>query len=152
MGLRGSTDSSLMCILQTRSKEQVLLELIELICRTGRVHSAEDLTQSIFYREKLMSTGIGLGIAVPHVRIEEISHPITAIGISHDGIPDYESIDDELVRIVIMIVAGKNQHKEYIRLLAEIVTRLKDDGVIERLCAARNPDEIHEILIGSSDA
>lgn len=152
MELKKSTDRSLMCILEAKTKDQVLIELIELMAAQGRVRHTEDLAEKIFYREKLMSTGIGLGIAVPHVRVEGISNPITAIGVSPDGIADYESIDDELVRIVVMIVAGKTQHKEYIRLLSEIVTKLKEDHVIERLYTAENPDEIYDILMGPGDA
>jgi mannitol/fructose-specific phosphotransferase system IIA component (Ntr-type) len=142
----------LTCLLSATAKEQALLELIDLISGTGRVQDIENLRKSIFYREELMSTGIGLGIAVPHVRIEGVTDPVVAVGICPEGISDYESIDDELVRIVVMIVAGKQQHKTYIKLLAGIVERLKTGNVIDRLCASRDPEEIYRILAGQNHA
>lgn len=152
MELERSIDKDRMCILKGITKEQVLLELIELIGRSAEIQDVEELKRSIFYREKLMSTGIGLGIAVPHVRIEGVRNPITAIGISHSGIPDYESIDDQIVKIVVLIVAGKDQHKRYIRLLSEIVSKMKSDDVIENLLKAENSEEIYNIFSGKNDA
>ena len=152
MEFEKSTNPNLMLVLKASTKDHALSELIALIGATGKVKNVEELREKILYRERLMSTGIGLGIAVPHVRIKGVNNPIAAVGVCHAGIADYESIDDELVRIVVMIVAGKNQHKEYIRLLSEIVTRLKDGGVIERLCVAKNPEEIYHILAGAGDA
>jgi len=112
MELSKALNKNRICILKENTKEKVILELIELITRSGEIKGIAGLKESIFYREKLMSTGIGLGIAVPHVRIEGVYQPIMAIGISHEGIPDYVSIDDQIIKIVVMIVAGKNQHRE----------------------------------------
>ena len=151
MELEKALDPRLICILKGRTKEEVLLELIELLDKSGKVQDITRLRESIFYRERLMSTGIGLGIAVPHVRIEGVEEPIVAIGISHEGIPDYESIDDQIVKIVVMIVAGKDQHKIYIRLLSQIVTKLKSDRVIESLLSARDSGEIYNLLVERKD-
>jgi fructose-specific phosphotransferase system IIA component len=135
------------CILKGKTKEEVLSELCELIDTSGKIQNISKLKESIFYREKLMSTGIGLGLAIPHVRIESVKEPIIAIGISHKGIPDYESIDDQIVKIVIMIVAGKDQHKLYIKLLSQIVAKLKSDNVIENLLSAKDASEIYSIFV-----
>ena len=120
--------------------------------QSEEIQDTTKLKESIFYREKLMSTGIGLGIAVPHVRIEGVKEPIVAIGISHNGISDYESIDDQTVKIVVMIVAGKGQHKEYIQLLSQIAARLKDEHIRRNLIEAKNPDEIYDIFVREDNA
>ena len=104
----------------------------------------------IFYREQLMSTGIGLGIGIPHVRFGQIGEPVAAVGVQPKGIKDYVSIDDEAVRIVIMIIAGRNQHKEHIRLLSLIVGQLKQEGVKDSLLHAENPQQIHTIVSAST--
>ncbi len=151
MELNEFIDKDRVCILQGNKKKEVLLELIELISQQGEVHDIERLKDAIFYREKLMSTGIGLGIAVPHVRIEGVYHPIVAMGISHEGILDYESIDNQPVKIVVMIVAGKWQHKEYIKLLSLIVTKMKDDSLRGKLIRSRSPEEIYKILLNENN-
>ncbi len=99
------------------------------------------------HREKLMSSGIGLGLAIPHTRIEGIRKPIMAIGVSRRGIPDYESIDDKNIWIVIMVAAGKNQHREYIRLTAWIIQKMKNGNTIEKLLNAKNCEEIYNVFI-----
>lgn len=137
-------------ILNANTKDDVLEELIELIGKTPLKCDIEVLRESIFYREQLMSTGIGLGLGIPHVRIEGITEPFVTIGVSHDGISDYEAIDNKIVTIVIMIVAGKNQHKEYIKLLSNIVTVLKKPGVIDRLIDAEDEEGIYDIIISEA--
>ncbi|HUV07878.1 MAG TPA: PTS sugar transporter subunit IIA [Spirochaetia bacterium] len=137
-------------MLHESRKTEVLLELLDLIGQTGLIEDMENLKKEIFYREQLMSTGIGLGIGIPHVRFGQIGEPIAAVGVQPKGIKDYESIDDEAVRIVIMIIVGRNQHKEHIRLLSLIVGRLKQEGVKDSLLRAENPQQIHTIVTGST--
>jgi len=148
MELRNALSKDQICILKGKTKEEVLLELIELVDKSEEVEDIAKLKESIFYRESLMSTGIGLGIAIPHVRIEGVKDLVVAVGISHDGIPDYESLDGQTIKIIVMILAGENQHKEYIKLLSQIVSRLKSNNVIEALVNAKNIDEIYNIFAG----
>ncbi len=136
-------------LLESKNKNDVLIELIDLIANSGEIEDIESVKDAIFHREQLMSTGIGLGIAIPHIRIEGVSKPIIAVGISKDGISDYESIDGQPVKIIFMIVAGKEQHKEYITLLSQIVAKLKSDDVREKLISSRSSEEIYRILTES---
>jgi mannitol/fructose-specific phosphotransferase system IIA component (Ntr-type) len=135
------------CILKNNTKKETLLEIIGLLEKSGAIKNIEKLKEGIFYREGLLSTGIGLGIAIPHVRIEGVRQPIMAVEIKREGIKDYESIDDKIVWIVIMIVAGKEQHREYIRLLSKIVAKLKSGKKLEDLQKANNPEEIYNIFV-----
>ncbi len=146
MELKDILDRNLICILECKTKRDALLELIDLIGNCGKVDDIEKLRENIFYREELMSTGIGLGIAVPHVRMEGVKQPCIAIGINRDGIRDYESIDDEVVRIIVMIVAGKEHHRLYIKLLSQIVSKLKNEDVREKLLSSQSKDEIYKIF------
>ena len=134
-------------ILHEQTKTEVLLRLINLLCKTCQIADVETLTKSIFYREQLMSTGIGLGIAIPHVRYEGITRPIIAIGIIPEGIKDYQSIDDQIVKLVIMILVGSNQHKEHIRLLSQIVSFLKNSEVRQKIFNAKSIPEILEFFL-----
>ena len=147
MDFTRTIDKNRICILKSHEKDEALLELIELISKSEISCNKQLLKESIFYREQLMSTGIGLGIGIPHVRIEGVKQPFITIGISPNGLEGYESIDNQPVKIIIMIVAGKNQHKEYIGLLAQIVKILKGEGMIEKLTHASHSEEIYKILM-----
>ena len=150
MNLNTVLSQDLCCILEDSSKNEVLFSLINMI--TGKLSlkkdAADELTKGIFYREQLMSTGIGLGIAIPHVRFKGVSEPILAVGIRKEGIPDYKSIDDEIVKVVVMIIVGESQHKKHIRLLSIIVSMCKNKETRKKLINASSGQEIYEIMTG----
>ncbi len=146
MDLKKYIDKKLTFLLKTKEKEEVLIELINLICENKEIPDREELKKDIFHREKLMSTGIGLGIGVPHVRIKGIKDLIVAVGIGKQDILNYETIDGIPVRIVVMIVAGEGQHKPYIKFLSLIVSKLKKNKIREKLIKAKNEMEIYNIL------
>ncbi len=150
MNLINTMSKQRICILKTDNKTGVLSELIEIISKSDISCDIEMLKKKIFYRENLMSTGIGLGIGIPHVRMEGIETPFITIGIHHQDIQDYASIDDQIIKIVIMIVAGKNQHKEYIKLLSQLVNLIKNHNIANKILKAENAEEIYEII--SSEA
>lgn len=127
-------------------KKDNLEALIELIDNENFVEDVKVLRESIFSREEIMSTGLGLGIAVPHARIKGVKNIIIAIGINKNGIEDYESLDGTPVRLVIMIIAGEKQHKEYLKLLSQIVKILKKNFRIDRLLNAEKTDEFIGLL------
>lgn len=129
-------------ILKSNTKEEALKELIE----TFDLPNKDEITTNIFKREQLMSTGIGLGIAVPHVRLPSIEKLILAVGIQPNGIADYDSIDDGSISIIFMILAGKNQHSLHIKTLAAISKKFKDSSVRKQIIAAQTPKEVFKIL------
>ena len=135
-------------LLKSKTKTESLLEIIDLVASTGDCKDIENLNKEIFYREQIMSTGIGQGIAIPHVRFDGIKEPVVYIGINPSGIKDYESLDGELVKIVVMILVNTNQHKEYLRILSLIVSKLKDREFQEKLLGCKSSIEIAKVMKG----
>ncbi len=144
MDYRNFLSLNRMKILETTDKENCLNELIELF--DNDICDKEELRKAVFYRESLMSTGIGLGIAIPHVRIAEVEKISVAFGIQKAGIADYEAIDNEPVKLVFMIIANKNQHKEHIKILSSLMAKLKEESAIEQVLDADTIEDIYEIL------
>jgi PTS system nitrogen regulatory IIA component len=130
-------------------KKDKLEALIGLVKNENLVEDAEALKKAVFSREELMSTGIGFGIGVPHVRIKDVKNIIIAIGINKNGIKDYDSLDGEPVRLVIMIIADENQHKEYLMLLSQIVKILKRNSIIGKLLEAKRAEEVIGLMSGN---
>ena len=135
-------------ILESNTKTEALLELVDLLEQEGKVKDIEGLKREIFYREQIMSTGIGQGIGIPHVRFAGISDPVILVGIKPSGLDDYESLDDEPVKMIFMILVGDNQHKEYLRTLSLLVHRLKDDSFRTALASAENSRRVFDVLSG----
>lgn len=109
----------------SQQKMDVLRGLADCLVATGRIGEPPAFWQAILDRENLMSTGIGCGIGVPHVRQISIKDLVMAMAICPDGIVDYVSLDDEPVRIVCMLAARTDQHAQYLRMLSFVSARLK---------------------------
>lgn len=147
MELKKYINKKRVCVLSKTNKNDVLSELLEVISNSIEIKDILKMKKGILYRESLMSTGLGLGVGVPHIRTEEIKEIVVAVGVSHTGIEEYESIDDSKIKVVIMILAGVGQHKEYIKLLSLIISKLKEHNIINTLTEAKNASEIYSILV-----
>ena len=123
-------------------KDAVLQKLCDLMGGSPVVKNAQELQASIFHREHLMSTGLGRGLAVPHVRLDSIHDVVVAAAICADGVADYEALDDEPVRLVFMIAASTAQHEMHIKLLAQIASRLKNRKLRDRLIKSRTTEDV----------
>lgn len=131
--------------LKTKTKQDVLKELVDVIAASPDVTDKNDFYISIMKREKIMSTGIGIGLAVPHVKIDSVKDFVMAIGRKKDGI-DFDSLDGKPVYLVIMIGANTEQRDDYLKVLAKISLLLKNPEFREKMINAASPDEIVELL------
>ena len=115
-------------IIDSATKQEILEQLIERLASGSEVKSRAELVNGIFQREKLMSTGIGFGIAIPHVRLRSVRTLALAAALVRNGVPDYESLDQIPVRLIFMIIARDDQHAQHLRLLSQLSAGLKDEN------------------------
>lgn len=131
--------------LKNKTKQDVLQELVDVISAAPEVTDKNDFFISIMKREKIMSTGIGIGLAVPHVKIDSVKDFVMAIGRKKEGI-DFDSLDGKPVYLVIMIGANTEQRDDYLKVLAKISLLLKNPEFREKMMNVSNADEIIELL------
>lgn len=131
--------------IKSDNKQDALSELLEIICKSSKITDCMIFQKEIFNREKLMSTGIGYEIAIPHARHKTVDDFVMALGRKKDGL-EYESIDDKPVKLIFMIGASDKQDKDYIRLLARLVLRLKNKEFVNKILAAESPKEIYHLI------
>jgi len=130
-------------------KDAVLDFLIQQLATSGEVGDFEALRSAIFMREGLMSTGIGLGVGVPHARISSVRRMVMSVAVNHHPLEDYESIDGQPVRIVFMVAGRPDQQSKYVRLLAVLSRIVKETENRERLLAAATPEDVYGIIHGA---
>ena len=128
-------------ILESKNKYDAIEELASVFDGTEICTDVSALIQALKEREDIMSTGIGFGIAIPHAKIDSIKEMSFAIGISKKGI-EFDSLDGEPVYLVILVAAGKKQHKEYLRLLSQIMAILKKDQIKDKIISSESPEDI----------
>ena len=132
--------------LHAKGKDDALRELAESFRNEAKVTDVDRFIQAIFEREKVISTGIGIGVAVPHVKIPEVQDFVLAFGRHHGGL-DYDSLDDQPVHLVAMIGASDSQAGEFLKMLAQLVQTFRAKDVRRRLLLAKSPEEFRQTML-----
>ena len=136
--------------LTARNKAGVLEELAQVLVSSGSIQAGQDAVQVLLEREKLGSTGIGEGIAIPHGKLKELDRVIAVFGRSADGV-DFDSMDGAPVHLFFLLMAPENSASTHLKALARISRLLKDRSFREELLRAPSRDELFEIIAREDD-
>lgn len=131
--------------LKSTDKREALRELTDVLSRNKNVIDAQALLRALYQREELASTGVGLGVAIPHVKISQVRDYVIAVGRHKSGI-NFDSLDGQPVRLIVMIGASDRQTRDFVKMLARVMRLLKDGTNRTRLLEARLPEEFLEII------
>lgn len=132
--------------LKSTEKPDILNELVDVLATSDTVGDKEELRARIFEREEAVSTGVGAGMAIPHVKIPSIKNFVAAIGRSKEGV-DFASLDGKPTHIIVMIGCNSNQSADFLKVLARLVTRLKQPALQEKILSASSPQEIRDLFV-----
>ncbi len=127
------------------NKKALLESMLSLAYNSARIINKDEVKKVVYERERIKSTGIGNGIAIPHARSNSISGATASFAILENPV-DYDSIDGNPVSIVFLLLGQDNKVGSHLRLLSRISRLLKDDDCRKNLMAAKSPDEIIQIL------
>ncbi len=128
--------------------EGSLRELLDVSVSKFTDLKPESLLKGLLARESTMTTYLGNGVALPHVRVKMSRRYILAIGRSRLGIRHDGSIEEERVRLIFMLIAGE-QARDYLQVLACIARLLKEQELVEALASAPDLDALQERLVNS---
>ena len=145
------TENKFIRWIESTDKYNAIEELTLVFDNTNVCRDTQSLIQALKEREQIMSTGIGFGIAIPHAKINTVREMAFSIGISRKGI-DFDSMDGLPVHLVILVAAGEKQHKEYLRLMSNIMSIIKKDDIKDKIINAASADEIIDILKSGSES
>lgn len=126
------------------SKYDALETMIDAIVATGVVTDREAFRRALFQRESIRSTGFR-SVAIPHVRVDEITTPTVSVGISRDGI-DFEALDSEPVNIVVLFAMPSGSDKEYLGFLAQVMMALRSPGFCGKLTSCESAEDVLAVL------
>ena len=132
--------------LEHPEKRDALLALAENLAAAPQIKNKQELASEILKREELMSTAIGCGIAIPHVRLSSVTELVVSVGISRTEIAGFLPLDDEPVRLIFMIAAAYNQHAQYLQTLSWFSSRLKNKDLRNALLAAKTQKKVYDLL------
>ncbi len=131
--------------LKSSDKSGVLREMVSTLKVTGLEVDVEKALQVLMSREKLGTTGIGDGIAIPHGKLECLEDIVVVVGRSGQGI-DYEALDMQLCHIFFMVLAPEQGAGTHLKVLAQISRQLKDEAFRDAFMGAKDQQELLSLL------
>lgn len=133
--------------LKSLDLEGALQELLGVCVEKFPDLKPESLLKGLLARESTMTTYLGFGVALPHVRIRMSRRYVLAIGRSRVGIRHDGAIADERVHLIVMLIAGE-QARDYLQVLASIARQVKDKDLVDTLVNAPDLDALYDRMIG----
>ena len=132
--------------LTSSGKTDVLSELGALFAGKLPAVDTNEITKILVERERLATTGIGEGVAIPHGKADGIDSIYAAVGISRTGVP-FDSIDNLPVHIFVALLAPLSSSGDHLRALARISRLLKDPQIRDQMMGVREAEELFDILV-----
>ncbi|EKO3409731.1 PTS sugar transporter subunit IIA [Vibrio fluvialis] len=137
--------------LSAQDKDGVLSELVDVLDQEGRLHDKQQFLADIYAREELGNTGFEDGVAIPHAKSRAVKAPAVVIGISRNGI-EYGAEDGLPSKLFFMIASPDGGANHHIEVLAELSSKLIEEGFIAQFLAAQNEHQALELLLTQSEA
>lgn len=133
----------IICFLEASHRDEALRYLVEALKTSGKIEDGEAFFNAILKREKIVSTGIGMGVAIPHAKLESFDHFFVAVGVQKikEGI-QWDALDGVPIRLIFMIGGPANQQTEYLQILSRFTTAIKDENRRKHLLMADTPEKI----------
>ncbi len=139
-------DSRIILFLDATSRDEAIDSLIDLLDSEGKLPDREAFRRAIFHREKLVSTGIGMGVAVPHAKLKEFSDFFIAIGIQKKKGLEWNALDKAPVRLIFMIGGPEDKQTEYLQILSLLTSAIRDVDLRKMLLNAQTSEEVVELF------
>jgi PTS system fructose-specific IIA component/PTS system nitrogen regulatory IIA component len=131
--------------LEATTKTGVIDELIDVLYKDGKVTDKQALKNAVIHRESEFSTGIGMGIAIPHGKCSAVTEAAIVFGRSDKGI-DYESMDDKPAHLFFLIAVPEASSDIHLKALSEISRKLMHTDVREQIFSAQNFDDFIKVF------
>jgi PTS system nitrogen regulatory IIA component len=139
-------EESYICFLQSKNRNDAILEMIDSLDKKNVFKDKTKFFQAIIDREKIISTGIGMGVAIPHAKINDLDNFFISIGIIKGNGLDWKSIDKNPVRIIFMIGGPESKQDEYLQLLSKLTIAIRDVNLRKNLLRFESKEDILKLF------
>ncbi len=137
--------------LEAQDRDGALKEMVGFLKKRGKITKEKDLNEKLLQREKLGSTAIGKGVAIPHCKMKVVKTPVLLLAISKKGVNFY-SLDGQPSKIFFLVVSSPDNPSLNLQILAAIAHLVrKADSLLKKLISAENIDLILDIIRGEEE-
>ena len=139
------TEDLIVTGLEGDSKDDIIEKMVDLVGTSPKVLDIDKVRKAIFERERIMSTGVGNGFAIPHGKTDAVSDIVAAFAVTEEEI-DYDSLDEKPVRLVFLLVGKDNLVGPHIKLLSRISRLMNKEEFRKQLLTLETPKEILDLF------
>ncbi len=146
MNLTNLFNEKLVFFIEADAKEEAIKKLVHHLKEMKLIKKEDRITKRIFEREKLGSTGIGKGIAIPHCKVRDIDKSIVVVGISRKGI-DFNSSDNNLTHLIALVISPIDKPTQHLQILAAAAHLAKKVFPhLKKLLKLSSPHDVYNLL------
>lgn len=131
---------------EATSKKRVIENLSRMLAANTKAATAEKIFQVLLERERLGSTGLGKGVAIPHARVPDLTHTVAAM-LTLETPVEFESADSKPIDIAFGLLVPEDDTEHHLQHLSRLVTLFRDEEICNRIRQAPNADAIFELLL-----
>jgi len=142
-------EDGVICFLESSHRDEALKSLVDALVSAGKIPDSKAFFDAILKREKIVSTGIGMGVAIPHAKLEGFDHFFVAVGVqkSKEGI-EWDALDGAPVKLIFMIGGPASQQTEYLQILSRLTAAIKDEARRKSLLMVENSKQVINLFTG----
>jgi nitrogen PTS system EIIA component len=141
-------DERLVLFLNADSRDEALEQLVSLLGKAGKLKDSKVFHDAILEREKIVSTGIGLGVAIPHAKLQGYDEFFIAIGIQARKGIEWNALDSSPVSLIFMIGGPENKQTEYLKILSHLTMAIKNEERRKKLLKAYDAKDVIALFEG----
>jgi PTS system nitrogen regulatory IIA component len=146
MGILSSLHPRLVAFLDVETRDEAIKALIDKLDQFHKLKDKKAFQAAIFAREELVSTGIGMGVAVPHAKSKEFSKFHIVVGIQKKKGLDWKALDTTSVHIIFLIGGPEDQQSQYLKILSELTSAIRGGEFRKSLLKAENSQEVLDLF------
>lgn len=138
-------DVDLVVFLDADSRDEAIKTMVQKIYNSGKLQDQFSFYEAIIEREKIVSTGIGMGTAIPHAKLTAYDNFFIAIGILRKGL-DWNALDGAPVRVIFLIGGPDDKQTEYLQILSSLTQAIKDEQIRKKMLTMNSPQDIIDLF------
>lgn len=133
--------------LDAKDRNDALEHLVQTLYQSGKIQNPATFYHAILGREKIVSTGIGMGVAIPHAKIPGVSSFSIALGIQKGAGIEWKSLDRAPVRLIFMIVGPDNEQEKYLGILSMVTDLVRNETLRATLPTMKSASQVCRLLV-----
>jgi PTS system nitrogen regulatory IIA component len=141
-------DARLIAFLDVGTRDDAIDQLIDLLSDEGKLPDRKQFRSAILHREQLVSTGIGMGVALPHAKLSQLDDFFIAIGIQRKKGIEWNALDKAPVRLIFLIGGPDDRQSEYLQILSRLTTAIKDMDLRKEMLQSESVEKVLALFDG----